>query len=90
MQCSTDKVLSLLNQINELARKLSANLDASRIEICRTISREIICSTENALCMAKTSNAGESELVFSNGRGLYMERLNHDLSDKEQKMSKRR
>nr|AVO00697.1 WRKY transcription factor 53-like [Cymbidium sinense] len=90
MQSSTDMLLSQLNQTYELAKKLNENLNLSRIEICRTIAREIICSTQKAICTAMTSSAGEAELAFSNGGGLHVERLNNEFRDKEQKMSKRR
>ncbi|XP_020575407.1 probable WRKY transcription factor 38 [Phalaenopsis equestris] len=90
MQRGTEMVVYELSQVYELARKLSENLEPSKIEICRTVAREIICSIEKAISTAKTSGAGEAELVFPNGRGLHEQRLSQEFSDKEQKIFKKR
>ncbi|KAH0452690.1 hypothetical protein IEQ34_019989 [Dendrobium chrysotoxum] len=73
MESGTISVLNELAQVYELARKLSDNLyQPLQIELCRTITEEIIGSVEKAICMAKAisgSNGGEP--LFSNSGGEY-------------------
>lgn len=90
MQSGTDMVVSELHQIHELARKLKENLELSHNEICRTLAKEIICAIEKAICTAKSSSTGETELAFFNGREFHVDGLNKEFSDNEPKKSKKR
>ncbi|KAH0454071.1 hypothetical protein IEQ34_018395 [Dendrobium chrysotoxum] len=90
MESGTDKVVSELHQIHELARKLNENLELSHNEICRTLAKEIICAIEKTICTAKSSSTGETELAFFNGREFHVDRLNKEFSDNEPKKSKKR
>ncbi|KAL0908097.1 hypothetical protein M5K25_022567 [Dendrobium thyrsiflorum] len=76
MESGTISVLNELAQVYELARKLSENLHQPlQIELCRTITEEIIGSVEKAICMAKATGG-------SNGGGQY--------GDNQQKSKKRK
>ncbi|KAI0494184.1 hypothetical protein KFK09_024315 [Dendrobium nobile] len=71
MESGTTSVLDELAQVYELARKLSDNLHQPlQIELCRTITEEIIGSVEKAICMAKATGGGNGgEPPFSNSAG---------------------